>query len=74
MAFFDDFQPGFRPHHITESALVTVVNDLCRSTDSKDVSLPVFLDLSAALDTVGHTLLLDRLGSWMGLSGRATLV
>ncbi|XP_073804016.1 uncharacterized protein isoform X1 [Danio rerio] len=65
----DNFQSGFRAHHSTESALIKIINDIRLNTDSGKITVLVLLDLSAAFDTVDHSILLDRLENWVGLSG-----
>ncbi len=53
----------------TETALVRVLNDLLIIADSGACGILVLLDLSAAFDTICHSILLDRLHGWIGLSG-----
>src|SRR5664279_3496894 len=54
-------QSAYRRHHSTESAVVSVMNDIFRVIDDGDVAGMVLLDLSAAFDTVDHKTLLDVL-------------
>ena len=64
-------QLAYRKNHSTETALLKVKNDILLKMNSQHVTLLVLLDLSAAFDTVEHTILLDRLKSKIGISGVA---
>ena len=55
------FQSGYKVHRSTETALLMITNDILLSLDRGDNVFLLLLDLSAAFDTVNHSLLLLRL-------------
>jgi hypothetical protein len=62
-------QSAYRAHYSTETAVVSVHNDLVCAIDDGFVSALVLLDLSAAFDTVDHGTLIDVLKQRFGLDG-----
>ena len=68
------FQSAYREGHSTETALIKIRNDILMNMNNQEVTLLVLLvllDLSAAFDTIDHTLLLRRLQSRFGFTGTA---
>ena len=64
-------QSAYKASHSTETALLRVYNDILESIDKKKCVMLVLLDLSAAFDTVDHTVMLKRLEESFGISGCA---
>ena len=56
-----DGQYGFRDKHSTEVAASGLIDRLRNEIDNKKVPLSIFLDLSKALDTLDHDILLSKL-------------
>ena len=64
------YQSAYRKLHPTETALCKIPDDLVSNTCHGKASLLVFLDLSAAFDTVDHQLLLSDFSD-CGVEGTA---
>ena len=55
------FQSAYKPKHSCETALLRIFHDMLTRLDKDQGVLVALLDLSAAFDTVDHTILLKRL-------------
>ena len=62
------FQSAYRKYHSNESALLNIQNDILLNMAKGTVTALTLLDLSATFDTIDHTILLDRLNVYYGLS------
>ena len=62
------FQSAYRKHHSTESALLNIHNDILLNMAKGSVTALALLDLCAAFNTIDHTILLDRLNGYYGIS------
>ena len=67
----EPMQSEYRACHSTETALVRVQNDILRTIDQGGAAILVLLDLSAAFDTIDHSILLSRMESVLGVKGSA---
>ena len=55
------YQSAYKPNHSTETALIRVCDDIKLAMDNKKGTVLVMIDLSAAFDTIDHSILLNRL-------------
>ena len=66
-------QSAYKSSHSTETALLKIQNNIAFSVDSGKAVALTLLDLSAAFDTIDHSLLYDCLHDWFGLDGTVLL-
>ena len=62
-------QSAYKPGHSTETALLSIKNEVHLSLARGESTALVLLDLSAAFDTIDYSSLLSYLKSWFGLGG-----
>ena len=65
---FYQYQFGFRKHHSTSHAIITLVERVTKALDTGKYIVGVFLDLKKAFDTVDHSILLKKLEKY-GIRG-----
>ncbi len=64
-------QSAYKRAHSTETALLKINNDILTSLDRNMCTILASLDLSAAFDTVDHTMFTAKLQNEFGISGTA---
>ena len=64
-------QSAYRSKHSTETAVVSVHNELVYAVDSGHVGALVMLDLSSAFDTVDHDVMFSVLSARFGIHDKA---
>ena len=62
-------QSTYRRGHSTETALLSIKNQIHLSLARGEATAVVLLDQSAAFDTINHDKLLDCLRKWFGVGG-----
>ena len=67
----DEDQTAYTKYNSTETALLSIQNDILVNMDNNKATILVMLDLSAAYDTISHSIFLKRLKNLCGVSGRA---
>ena len=63
-------QSAYRRGHSTETALLSIKNQIHLSLARGEATAVVLLDQSAAFDTIDHDKLPDCLRKWFGVGGR----
>lgn len=64
-------QSAYRRHHSTETAILCVMNDMINVLDRGHVGALMLLDMSAAFDTVDHSIMVDVLERRFGVRDSA---
>ena len=67
---FPALQSGYRKNHSCETAVVRIYSDLLMAIDKQSHAILVLIDLSAAFDTINHTLLIKKLKNVYHLDGQ----
>ena len=62
-------QSAYKLGHSTESALLSIKNDVHLAFAKGEATAVILLNQSAAFDTIDHDTVLDSLSSWFGVSG-----
>ena len=65
----NNFQSAYKQLHSTGTALLKIYNDVLTAVDGGKVTALTLLDLSAAFDTINHSIFLRRLEKWYGFGG-----
>ena len=63
------YQSAYKSGHSTETALLSIKNEVHLSLSRGEPTALVLLDLSAAFDTIDHSTLLSCLRIWFGVAG-----
>ena len=63
------FQSAYKSNSSTETALLKVKSDIMSALDNQQAVFLVLLDLSAAFDTIDHSILLNRMSNVFGITG-----
>ena len=68
------FQSAYTKFNSTETTLLSLHDHLSNAISIQQVFCLCLLDLSAAFDTLDHSILLHRLSTWFGISCFTTMV
>jgi len=65
----NSFQSAYTKYHSTESTLLSMHDHIIKAMSQQKITALCLIDLSAAFDTIDHSILTRRLSSWFGLKG-----
>ena len=68
---FPDYQSAYQPNYSCETALVKILNDILWPMENKKVTALMAIDLSAAFDTMDHSILIAVLRERFGITDTA---
>ena len=77
LTYFEDqnllptFQSAYHKHHSTETAVLYVSDEILQNAEHNKLTAMVCLDLSAAFDTINHTILRTVMEHYFGPKGTA---
>jgi len=72
--FLNYFLSAYIKHHSTETTLHSVHDHIIKAMSHQKVTCLTPLDLFAAFDTIDHSIFLERVSSWFGISTTALLL
>jgi len=64
-------QSAYIKHHFTKTTLLSIHDHIIKAMSHQQFTCHTLLDLSAAFETIDHSILLERLSSWFGISSTA---
>ena len=64
-------QSGYRPNHSCETLMIRMTDDVLKEMQNDNIVILVLLDLSAAFDTIDHSILLGKLSDEFGVTNMA---
>ena len=67
-SILNPFQSAYTKYYSTETTIISLHDHLTNAISHQQVSCLCILDLSAAFDTLDHSILLHRLSTWFGIS------